>query len=275
MQVSGHGKETFLYLNGLAVKRIIRLGENLELCPAKCSPSPDDMIKVSQKEIDLGVAIIFLRQVTSQIRVVADSPKELATRAWNSMWDAILLSAFFHNEVACNFQCNMPAEKFSGKSKLEITNYHLRGLSGKSRLLAEAEAVWIEENFEQARNLLGQAAFRNAVHSLWSYRWHTHSRIQLAILWSGIEGFFNVNSEIVFRLSLYAARFLAPDNQTERSQIFSDVKRLYKQRSAAVHGSEIKGDSNIGVEESSKLLLRLIRQCIVNKSLPCIDSLAP
>ena len=99
--------------------------------------------------------------------------------------------------------------------------------------------------------------------------------MQLAILWAGIEGLFEVNSEIVFRLSLYAARFLAPDNETERSQIFSDVKRLYKQRSAAVHGSKIKGDSNIGVEESARLLLRLIRKCIVCKSLPCIENLAP
>ena len=274
MQISGHGRETFLFLNGLAVKRVIRLGKYLELRPANCLPSPEDIIKASGKEIDLGVAIIFLKHVTSQIRVVADTPKELAARAWNSMWDAILLSAFFHNEVACNFQCDMPAEKFDSKSKLEITNYHLRGLS-EPRMLTESEAVWIEENFEQARNLLKYPKYQNAVHSLWSYRWHTHSRMQLAILWAGIEGLFEVNSEIVFRLSLYVARFLAPDNETERFQIFSDVKRLYKQRSAAVHGSEIKGDSNTGVEESAKLLLKLIRHCVICKSLPRIESLAP
>jgi hypothetical protein len=275
MQISGHGKETFLFLNGLGVRRVVRLGKNLELCPASCSPSPEDIIKVSRNETDLGITIIFLRHVTSQIRIVADTPKELAARAWNSMWDAILLSAFFRNEVACNFQCDTPAEKFGPKSKLEITNYHLRGLSAKPRMLVETEAVWIEENFEQARSLLKKSAFQNAVHSLWSYRWHTYSNMQLAILWAGIEGLFDVNSEIVFRLSLYAARFLAPDNEVERSQIFSDVKRLYKQRSAAVHGSKIKGDSKISVDKSAQLLLKLIRQCVDCKSLPCIEKLAP
>jgi hypothetical protein len=37
--------------------------------PAKCSPVPDDMIAVSSNEIDLGVAVLFLRLVASQIHV--------------------------------------------------------------------------------------------------------------------------------------------------------------------------------------------------------------
>jgi hypothetical protein len=242
MQISGHGRETFLFLNGLGVRRIVRLGKNLELCPARCSPSPEDIIKVSRNEIDLGVAIIFLRHITSQIRVVADTPKELAVQAWNSMWDAILLSAFFHAEVACNFQCDTPAEKFGLKSKLEITNYHLHGVSAKSRILVEAEAVWIEENFEQARNLLKKTAYQNAVHSLWSYRWHTHSRMQLAILWAGIEGLFEVNSEIVFRLAYMQLAFLPQITKQNGPEFFptlsgfinSDLQRYTVQKSKAI-----------------------------------------
>jgi hypothetical protein len=99
--------------------------------------------------------------------------------------------------------------------------------------------------------------------------------VQLTVLWAGIEGLFGVDSEIVFRLSLYAARFLEPDNDNSRSEVFTDVKRLYKQRSAAVHGSWIKGDLEAGVAESVQLLLSLLRQCVANDGLPRIDTLAP
>jgi hypothetical protein len=275
MRVSGRGKETFLFVNGLGVARSIRLGQNVELLPARCSPSPDDIIQVSQTEIDLGIATIFLRQVSSQIRVIADNPKDLAVRAWNSVWDAVLLSALCGCDAVCNFQCNTSAENFGSDSQLEVTNYHLRGLSEEVHTINDTEALWIEQNFSKARALLDKAAFQNAVHSLASYRWNAHPRVRLAILWSGIEGLFEVESELVFRISLYSARFLAPNDEAERARTFANVKRLYKLRSAAVHGSKIKGKSGNGVEESAQLLLKLIRQCIVSNDLPHIEYLAP
>ena len=58
-------------------------------------------------------------------------------------------------------------------------------------------------------------------------------------------------------------------------KIFKKVKKLYKQRSAAVHGSEIKGDAKNGVEDSTKLLSRLIYECINNNNIPRTDDLAP
>ena len=99
MKISGRGRETFLFLNGLGVSRVLQLGKNVELRPASCSPNQDDIIEVARNEIDIGVAAIFLRSVSSQIRVVADTPKELATRAWNSVWDAVLLSAFTSSDL--------------------------------------------------------------------------------------------------------------------------------------------------------------------------------
>jgi hypothetical protein len=276
MRISGHSKETFLYLNGITLARPLHLGEKAELLPASCSPKPDDMIAVSRSEIDIGVIALFLRSVTSQIRVRAQSPKDLAISAWNTVWDVVLLSAFCNCEVICNLQCDTPAEDFSAESKLEVTNYHLRGLHPREpHFITEREATWIENNILRARSLLDIPAFQNAVHCLATYRWHSLPRVQLAVLWAGIEGLFGVDSEIVFRLSLYAARFLEPSDAENRSQVFANVKRLYKQRSAAVHGAKIKGDLGTGVTESVKLLSRLLRQCVANGGLPIIDSLAP
>jgi hypothetical protein len=137
------------------------------------------------------------------------------------------------------------------------------------------EATWIESNIASARSLLDKPAFQSAIHCLATYRWHSLPRVQLAVLWAGIEGLFGVDSEIVFRLSLYTARYLEPDNERHRSQIFATVKRVYKQRSAAVHGAKIKGNLEVGITDSATLLLRLLRKCVEDGELPRTETLAP
>ncbi len=206
---------------------------------------------------------------------MAEGPKALAIVAWNSLWDAVLLSAIHDCEAICNFQCDRPAEEFSAECRFEITNYHLRGLTESVYKISDEEASWIENNFHTARTLLDKTEFQNAVHCLATYRWHVHPRARLALLWSGIEGLCNIESELVFRLSLYAARFLEPDNKDKMKTAFSNVKRLYKQRSAAVHGSRIKGEAGKAVEDSVQLLKTLLKRCIVVGDLPCVDALAP
>lgn len=275
MRISGNDQETFLYLNGIGVSRPIQLGENIELLPANCSPTPDDIIGVSKTEVDIGVISVFLRQVSSQFRITAEDSKALAVIAWNSLWDAVLLSALHDCEAVCNFQCDRPAEKFSAECRFEITNYHLRGFTESVYKISDEEASWIEENFHTARTLLDKTEFQNAVHCLATYRWHAHPRARLALLWAGIEGLFNIDSELVFRLSLYIARFLTPDNEDKMKTTFLSVKRLYKQRSAAVHGSRIKGEAGKAVEESAQLLKTLLKRCIVAGELPCAEELAP
>ena len=273
MKISGRGTETFLYVNGLGVARPIRLADDVELLPAQCAPVPDDIISRANSEVDIGVLCIFLRQVQSQLRITAPDAKALATLAWNSIWDTVLLSAFHDCEATVNLQCDRRAEEFSSEAELEITNYHLRGLTDSPRTLDEKEAEWIEEHFEQARTLLDKRAFQNAVHSLATYRWHAHPRAGLALLWSGIEGLFSIESELVYRLSLYTAKFLEPDDADQARQVFRDVKKLYKQRSAAVHGAELKDGTRKAVTDSVGLLQKLIRQCVITGDLPRGDEL--
>jgi len=275
MKISGSGTETYLYLNGIAASRAIQLSDGVQLLPARCEPDPQTIISMSKSEIDIGVAAIFLRSVRSQLHVVDEGPRELAIRAWNSIWDGILLSAFFDCEAVCNFQCDTPAETFGPKSRLEITNYWLRGMSSKPHMIADDEAAWLEKYFHNANALLKKDRFMDAVNALSSYRWHGQPRAKLAILWAGIEGLFGIDSELAFRLSLYAARFLEPDEAVSRAKVFEDTKKLYKQRSAAVHGARIKGNSEASVRESVDLLQRLIRHCVEKATIPDVKNLAP
>ena len=151
----------------------------------------------------------------------------------------------------------------------------MRGFTESEHLIEETDASWTESYFPAARRLLDKPGFQTAVHCLATYRWHTHPRARLALIWAGIEGLFGIESELSFRLSLYAARFLAPGDPAHMKVVFSDVRRLYGKRSAAVHGSRLKGETSTFVDDSAQLLQRLVRRCVVAGHLPRAEELAP
>ena len=117
------------------------------------------------------------------------------------------------------------------------------------------------------RELLKNDKFRNAIHCLASYKWHPLPRAQLAILWAGIEGLFDTESEITFRLSLYISNFLLSD-KNEKEEKFIQIKKLYNYRSAAVHGSRIKENQKNVVNDSAFLLREIVIKCIDDNTLP-------
>lgn len=276
MGILTEGTETYLFVNGLTVDRSIRIGPNAQLQPACCDPSPDAIVKASKNEIDLGIVAIFLRQVASQVHLTSNNPKDLAALAWNTQWDVILLNAIFNCSVTCILQADTPAQSFGPNTRLNVIHRHLHGVDSlQPRKVNEQEALWLERNFENARVLLKEPNFMNAVHAMASHQWHPHPRAKLAILWSGIEGLFGIESELVFRISLYCARFLSPDNQEKRKSVFSNVKKLYKLRSSAVHGSQIGSKPDSGVAESAELLQSLIMKCIELNELPKPEALVP
>lgn len=277
MAFIGKGTETYLLLTGIQTDTPVKLGANTELLAATCHLGYDELASLMKHSyIDFAVGLLVIPSVRSQLHITAENAKELAARAWNAQWDCLLLSALFDKTVLWNVQSEIPAEKIDASSTLNITNYHLAGFHALSEHQVTAtDREWLERHFETARNLLSTPAFETAAHSLATFRWHSVVRSQLALIWSGIEALFGIDSEIVFRVSLYIARFLEPDDQAKRSHLFTKVKQLYKQRSKAVHGAKVKGDIQSAVKESSDLLGRLIRRCAELNQLPDTDSLVP
>jgi len=273
MKVYGTGHETYLYINGLGVNQEVSLGDNIELLPATPSFDVKNIADLVEDPLDYGVAIIFLPLIKSQLHITSTDSKSLSITSWNTLWDLVLLSALFNCDAISNIQCDKPIEEISNKCNFFITNHHLRGLSLPIYDLNEKDILWIEANFTTARELLNQPKFRNAVHCLATYHWHSLPNAQLALLWSGIEGLFNIHSELVFRLSLYISRFLEKDDHEHRKEIFNNVKNLYKHRSKAVHGSGKIKDPEKAITSSVQLLRNIIFTCIDNKDLPDQDKL--
>jgi len=277
MQVVGKGDETYILLSGIIASDNVRLSDNVQLQPADTSHLDfNTAISTCSQPDDIAVVAAFIPRITSQLHIVAPTAKELATHAWNSSWDAILLSALFHTEISFNLQSDVSAEKIGTGSNLHATNLHMRGIiNNKPYKLTKGNIKWIESHFNDAKRLLDNENFQTAVHCLASYRWHSMPRIKLAVLWAGTEGMFGASSEIRFRISLYIARFLHESDSEKRKHVFEVVKKLYNSRSAAVHGSKMKGDIDKAVEESATILQNILLQCIANKSMPNENELVP
>lgn len=277
MQAIGKENTTYILLSGIEVPDEIELNDNVKLLPADTSHLDfESAIAACSRPDDIAVVAAFIPRITAQLKIDAPTQKELAALAWNSFWDALLLSAIFNIEVGFNLQSDTEASSISRQAHLNATNFHFHGFMQKTpHKLNSDEVDWVGANYNEAQLLLGKEKFQTAVHCLASYRWHSMPRVKMAVLWAGIEGMFGASSEIRFRISLYISRFLHPIDADERKITFDSVKKLYNSRSSAVHGSKIKGDLVQAVEESAELLKQLILQCIENRALPNEEELAP
>jgi len=277
MQVIAAGNVTYILLSGITVPRCVRLSDSVELQPADTSHLDlHTTISACVGPDDIAVAAAFIPRITAQLEITALTPKELAIAAWNSSWDVLLLSAFFRTEIGFNLQSSTTANTISADSTVRATNLHMRGLTNAAPYqLSDDDLCWITGKFAAARQLLKYDEFQTAVHCLATYRWHSMARVQLAILWAGIEGLFGASTEIRFRISLYIARFLYPADGSKRQAAFDAVKRLYDLRSAAVHGSKFKSHTSNGVDESAGILCNILRECVDQRSTPDVSKLVP
>jgi len=274
MGMLGMGNETYLYLCGIKTSNEFCLRDNIFLVPHNGELNVDDVAKIVKSDVEFGVALLFAKSLSTSLKIVANNSKELAVSSWNALWDLVLLSAVFHNEVICNFQSNHSVEQFNKTSMLHITNYHLRGFNSKTHDLTHDDILWLEKHFANGIKLLEQNPFTVAVHSMATYKWHSLPRVQLAIIWAGIEALFAVSNEIAFRLSLNVSKFLSsPDSADETHHLFKVVKKLYGIRSKAVHGDKIKAGESKAVCDSAELLHKLIIKIVEINSLPDEESL--
>ena len=272
MGIIGMGNECFLYVNGISVSKPIWLHDTICLSPAKSTIKWQEVISLFENDIDFSIAVLCNPTIASQLHVVGDDTDHLIANAWNSQWDCVLLGALFNHNVMSNLQSDQPVEQIAKAEYVHITNYELRALLSEVYHISEEDEAWLEKHYKTAYKLLEKENFQTAVHTMASYRWHSVPRVQLAVIWSGIESLFNVNTEVSFRISLYIANFLG-ETETQLQQIFKQVRKMYSLRSSAVHGNKTKDNLESAVVESANLLNRILRRCAELNKLPDVDNL--
>ena len=272
MGMIGMGNECYLYVNGISVSKPIWLHDTVCLSPVKSAIKWQEVMSLFENDIDFSIALLCNPTIASQLHIIGDDTEHLIANAWNSQWDCVLLGALFNHNVMCNLQSDQPIEKIAMAKYVHITNYELRALLSDIYNISEEEESWLEKYYKTAYNLLEKDSFQTAVHTMSSYRWHSVPRVQLAVIWSGIESLFNVNTEVSFRISLYIANFLGK-NEAQTQQIFKQVRKMYSLRSSAVHGNRTKDSLKTAVLESANLLNQILIRCVELNRLPDVDNL--
>ncbi|MEX1027507.1 MAG: hypothetical protein WD049_05805 [Candidatus Paceibacterota bacterium] len=125
---------------------------------------------------------------------------------------------------------------------------------------------WVKYNLSKVLELNNQTRFNIALDALCSYLHTERDRMKAAQLWVGIEAIFEVQYEISYRLPLLAALILEPRGERCKT-LRQHVKKLYSQRSKAIHGQEFK-DPATHVREVRELLARLLETIIEDGHMP-------
>jgi hypothetical protein len=146
---------------------------------------------------------------------------------------------------------------FSDATLLEDYRLHFRGSSSTDELEVTSEkALWVRGKFNSFNELAHKSpAFRYALEASFDWRYSHDVRASIARIWGGIEALFEINAELTYRLSISAASLLTPRG-AQRVARYSEIKRMYAQRSKAVHGAQLDDRSLSATLDQSFVLLR-------------------
>ena len=156
-------------------------------------------------------------------------------------------------------------DSFSG-GILDFTLSHIHTTS-KKNVLDKDSYDFIRNYFMIANKLAhDNAQFRLGLLSLYDWRFAKDIRMAIARLWVGIEALLNINSELNYRIALYASTMLEDRGEARKAR-FNEIKKLYSKRSRAVHGDSLSDEELVAtIEKSFKLLKDLIIfYCKTNK----------
>jgi ribosomal protein L29 len=177
-------------------------------------------------------------------------------------------------ELFCPAVCNHPwddlvatAESPAIACRFEPHVYSLD--IGEPTLIDNNDIDWVKNNLGKVLSLSKQTRFSTALDALCSYLHTERDRMKAAQLWVGIEAIFEVQFEISYRVPLLAALMLKPRGPGCK-QLRDQVKKLYNERSKAIHGQEFK-NAKEHVHEVRKLLARLLTKIIEDGHLPNKD----
>jgi hypothetical protein len=204
-----------------------------------------------------------------EIRHVGD-PKELAIKAWNSLWMFHLLG------LATQSPCNS-LYSWSGRNRLQFSVATPHPIHQSESPVAAAsiyQLEWARSYLNNFDELQKDRSFSRALisygnsHFLFGY----DSRIML--LWSAIECLFKVSTELSRTLAPYSALMLEPASPNARYDLYKKIRKEYDRRSKVVHGAQ---DKDLPLEEiyksASDLLVKLLAKCVELSRVPSSEEL--
>lgn len=244
--------------------------------------SPGIFLRPGVPKIDLAAAASSSRNfpdylacvsagdiATFALEVSGETGRQLAIKAWNSLWLFHLLSIACSTPCfsLCAIACGNP-DQYSSANRNLILSAEFASVTASTDQLVWAKAQ--QDNFQSLTLVPTFAAamrcFGNA-----HYLFDLDTRIML--LWAGIEGLLSVDGELNRRLALYAA-LLHKGSPTEKSAYFASVKKAYAVRSRVVHGGSPDHEKlKLGYKASSGILAELLSRCVELGRVPSVEEM--
>lgn len=139
---------------------------------------------------------------------------------------------------------------------------------GASSLVTTEDLEWVGRTLGPLTLLMEDDRFATAVEALCSYLHAGNYRMMAAQLWAGVEAIFDVQHEVSYRISVLAALLLEKRGASCR-ELFKQLRKLYGERSKAVHGSKLDEQKlQQHVAEVRTLLARLLARLIERGQMP-------
>jgi hypothetical protein len=179
-------------------------------------------------------------------------------------------------EVVCPAVCERSWADLRTNPPNQCRAFHVeRGLSHQAaaepRLLLADDLEWVRNNLATVIRLTEDESFQTAVEALCTYMLAANDRMKVAQLWAGIEAIFDVQHELTFRISSLAARLVEPRGPACRD-FYKRMKKLYGERSKAVHGSRLpEAVLRSHITEVRAILAKLLTTAIARGGIPSAD----
>lgn len=134
--------------------------------------------------------------------------------------------------------------------------------------ITEDDMTWVRDHLATLHELTDEERFNTALEALCTHLHAANYRMMAAQLWAGVEAIFRVQHEISYRLPLLAALLLEERGPGCRD-LRGRIKKLYNERSKAVHGGKISEEKlRKHVAETRALLARLLCSIIMRGEMP-------
>ena len=224
----------------------------------KCTPSKDIVAAMTYEKrgtlYDYGICSAFLWLTDAQIVIHEEDPRALVIQTWNSLTPLLYLSALANANILPFAQSSVPVDALSPEGRLHAIP--LSGCEAPSSAikLSKKDCNVLQKRVSEGMKMINDELFHKAAQALWSYKWVAHPASQMAILWSGIESLFGVQTELSFRLSYEMALFLNLGQDG-----YKRIKKLYNGRSKAIHAREQVSPELL--KASADLLKELLIRC--------------
>jgi hypothetical protein len=203
------------------------------------------------------------------IEVEGGRGRDLASKAWNSLWLFHLLS------LACSAPCFPLCAIAQGKTD-QYSAANRNVIFRPLPLIVHAtsgQIAWAKANLPSFHRLVSEPIFGSAMRCYGNAHYHFDLDTRIMLLWAGIEGLLSVDAELNRRLALYAA-LLHRGSRAEKIAYFKEVKKAYAIRSRAVHGGKATVKNlRSGYQTSSDILVNLLVRCVELGRVPSTDEL--